>query len=120
MFAPGVFKEDGWFLFEGITEDGRVIDISRDGQQMRYGKPQHISSMFKNDRWRKYTENLLMKRNHELRFYYTGYLHDRWMLLHPEIALSAIRIVYMKELSLPDYQFAEPKREVLVEWKRPE
>ena len=120
MFAPGVFKEDGWFLFEGITEDGRVIDISRDGQQMRYGKPQHISSMFKNDRWRKYTENLLMKRNHELRFYYTAYLHDRWMLQHPEIALSAIRIVYMKELSLPDYQFAEPKREVLVEWKRPQ
>ncbi|MFZ4462195.1 MAG: HTTM domain-containing protein [Patescibacteria group bacterium] len=118
MFAPGVFKEDGWFLFEGVTDDGRVIDISRDGQQMRYGKPQHISSMFKNDRWRKYTENLLMKRNHELRFYYTAYLHDRWMLKHPEISLSAIRIIYMKELSLPDYQIAEPKREVLVEWKR--
>lgn len=118
MFAPGVFKEDGWFLFEGITEDDNTIDISRNGQQVRYGKPEQISSMFKNDRWRKYTENLLMIRNQELRPYYAAYLYERWMSQHPEIPIQSVRIIYMKELTLPNYLFSEPRREVLIEWKR--
>jgi hypothetical protein len=116
MFAPGVFKEDGWFVFEGITKDKAIIDISRDGQKVRYGKPQNISSMFKNDRWRKYTENLLMKRNHELRLYYAAYLYRKWMERHPEMPIEGLRLVYMKEMTLPDYKFSEPKREVLLEW----
>lgn len=116
MFAPGVFKEDGWFVFEGITKEQTVIDISRDGQQVRYGKPKFISAMFKNDRWRKYTENLLMKRNHELRFYYAAYLYRNWTERHPEMPIEGLRLVYMKELTLPDYRFSEPKREVLLEW----
>ncbi|MEZ4798713.1 MAG: HTTM domain-containing protein [Flavobacteriales bacterium] len=116
MFAPGVFKEDGWFIFEGITKDNKIIDISRDGKAVRYGKPKLVSAMFKNDRWRKYTENMLLRRLHELRFYYASYLYSRWTEQHPETPIKEIRLIYMKEMTLPDNQFSEPKREVLIDW----
>ncbi|RYZ20865.1 MAG: hypothetical protein EOP49_47350, partial [Sphingobacteriales bacterium] len=31
MFAPQVFKDDGWYIFEGRTADGKLINIRENG-----------------------------------------------------------------------------------------
>ncbi len=117
MFAPGVFKDDGWFIFEGVMSDSTVVDISRNGEPVRYGKPADVASLFKNDRWRKYSENLLHDRNKILRKYYAVYLYEKWLHTHPDTPLAGIRLVYMKEFTFSNYLYSEPKRRVLLEWR---
>src|SRR5690606_30007693 len=61
MFAPTVFKNDGWFIYQGTTEEGIEIDLLRDGTAVNYDKPGRVADLVKNDRWRKYGENIIMK-----------------------------------------------------------
>ncbi len=113
MFAPVVFKDDGWYILEGQIADGRAIDLNHEGKIADYTKPASVVSMFKNDRWRKYSENYLFVRNAYMRPYYCHYLMRRWNEDHPNQKIRQLEIIYMKEPSLPDYQLATPTREVL-------
>ncbi|UOQ51008.1 HTTM domain-containing protein [Hymenobacter cellulosivorans] len=115
MFAPTVFKDDGWYILEGSTPDGRLLDLNRGGQPASYGKPAAVVSLFSNDRWRKYSENYLFVSNEWMRPYYCNYLLRKWRENPANPPLSHLVVVYMKEVSLPDYQVAEPTREVLCE-----
>ncbi|WP_299825878.1 HTTM domain-containing protein [uncultured Pontibacter sp.] len=113
MFAPVVFKDDGWYVLEGQTADGKRIDINQQGKEVDHAKPASVVSLFKNDRWRKYSENYLYIHNTYARPYYCNYLVRRWNEAHPQQQISQLEVVYMKEPSLPDYQVATPTREVL-------
>ncbi|MBD1398628.1 HTTM domain-containing protein [Pontibacter sp. JH31] len=113
MFAPAVFKDDGWYVMEGHTTSGPLIDLNREGKKADYAKPASVVSMFKNDRWRKYSENCLFVHYSFLRPYYCNYLVRRWNEDHPQNPVKELQIVYMKEVTLPDYNEAEPLREVL-------
>lgn len=115
MFAPVVFKDDGWYIFDGTTADGRHRDLNRAGAPTRYTKPASVVSLFKNDRWRKYSENYLFVNNAWMRPYYCNYLLRIWHENSAHPPLMHLSIVYMKEVSLPDYQVAKPVREVLCE-----
>ena len=117
MFAPTVFKEDGWFIYEGVSRDGKHIDINRNGKEISYEKPANIVSFFKNDRWRKYSENILMTSYEYLRPSFCRYLFLKWNKEHPARQLDNLFIIYMKELTLPDYKTSKPVREVLVQLK---
>jgi hypothetical protein len=70
MFAPAVFKDDGWYILEGTTTTGKVIDLNHGGAPVTYQKPASVVSLFKNDRWRKYSENYLFVNNSWMRPYY--------------------------------------------------
>ena len=60
MFAPIVFRDDGWFILEGTTsQSNRKIDIYNKGKKIDYTKPKNLVAKVKNDRWRKYQENIL-------------------------------------------------------------
>jgi hypothetical protein len=113
MFAPAVFKDDGWYVMEGHTAKGHLIDLNREGKKADYAKPASVMSMFKNDRWRKYSENYLFVHYAFLRPYYCNYLVRRWNEAHPSNPVQELQVVYMKEYTLPDYQPVEPQREVL-------
>ena len=113
MFSPTVFKDDGWYVLEGQTKDGRVIDLNQQGKEVNHAKPASVMSMFKNDRWRKYSENYIFIHNAYMRPYYCNYLVRRWNETHPDNPIRKLEVVYMLEPSLPDYQVAIPKREVL-------
>ncbi|WP_299991069.1 HTTM domain-containing protein [uncultured Pontibacter sp.] len=113
MFAPAVFKDDGWYVLEGHTERGQLIDLNREGKEADYAKPASVVSMFKNDRWRKYSENYLFVHYAFLRPYYCNYLVRRWNEAHPGNPIKELQVVYMKEYTLPDYQHVTPQREVL-------
>ncbi|MGV3503325.1 MAG: hypothetical protein ACO1O1_06425 [Adhaeribacter sp.] len=113
MFAPAVFKDDGWYVLEGTTASGRKADLNQQGKEPDTRKPASVVALFKNDRWRKYSENYLFVHKAYMRPYYCHYLMRRWNEDHPQDPVLSLEVVYMKEVSLPDYQVSVPKREVL-------
>lgn len=115
MFAPGVFKDDGWYILEGITLDNRSIDLMNEGLSVNYKKPRSVTALFKNDRWRKYTENMILNYNTFMRGYFCNYYKRIWNEKHPELEIKTLRIVYMSEFTLPDYKYSLPVRETLWE-----
>ena len=120
MFAPTVFKDDGWYILEGTTANGRQLDLNRNGAPVRYAKPVAVVALFKNDRWRKYSENYLFVNNAWMRPYYCNYLLRIWHENPLHVPLKHLSVVYMKEVSLPDYQVAKPVREVLCDCEPPD
>jgi hypothetical protein len=114
MFAPNVFKVDGWYVLRGKTADGQEIDLSRNGAPLTYERPERLSALVPNDRWRKFGENMLFLRNSHFRPYYCQYVLNEWNTRRSE-PVQSVEIVYMEEYSLPDYQYSAPKRESLCE-----
>ena len=112
MFAPEVFKDDGWYIFEGKTADGTLINIREGGVPVDYTKPKSIVSMYSSDRWRKYSEYYLF-----MNFGFLRPPHCEWALRewnkNNELQVQHLDVVYMKEVSLPGYKVFGPNREVL-------
>ena len=115
MFAPTVFKDDGWYILEGTTAKGDTLDLNRAGAPARYTKPASVVALFRNDRWRKYSEKYLFVSNAWMRPYYCNYLLRIWHEDSANPALTHLSVVYMKEVSLPDYKLSKPVREVLCD-----
>jgi len=99
MFAPTVFKDDGWYIMEGITTDSLHIDINRNGVKADYSKPASVLAYIKDDRWRKYYENYLFTYNNLIRPYLCSYLVVDWNKNHPDKRIIFLQIIYMKEVS---------------------
>ncbi len=59
MFAPHPEITSAWPVISGILEDGTQVDVYRgtDGAPV-YDKPQLVSRVYKNYRWRKYISNI--------------------------------------------------------------
>lgn len=119
MFAPTVFKDDGWYVLEGTTITGHVLDLNRGGTPVSYAKPAAIVSLFRNDRWRKYSENYLFIDNMWMRPYYCNYLLRIWQQHPTHAPLRHLAVVYMKEVSQPNYRVPPATREVLCDCEPP-
>jgi hypothetical protein len=115
MFAPAVFKDDGWYILEGTTTTGKVLDLNRGGAPLTYQKPASVVSLFKNDRWRKYSENYLFINNSWMRPYYCNYLLRIWGENPAHPPLRHLSVVYMMEVSQPDYKVLPATRQVLCD-----
>jgi hypothetical protein len=113
MFAPGVFKDDGWYVYEGVDQKGERFNLLAPDRKLSYDKPTSVTAMFKNDRWRKYTENLILSSNTFMRGYFVNYYRRIWNESHPERKVSGLELVYMSEFTLPDYKYEKPRKEVL-------
>ncbi|SNC74558.1 Vitamin K-dependent gamma-carboxylase [Hymenobacter gelipurpurascens] len=113
MFAPSVFKDDGWYILNGTTTTGQHLDLNRGGAPLTYTKPASVVSLFKNDRWRKYSENYLFVNNAYMRPYYCNYLLRIWHENPHHPPLKQLEVIYMKEVTQPNYQPVTPTREVL-------
>jgi hypothetical protein len=117
MFAPGVFKDDGWYVYEGKTEKGECFDLLCPDKKISYKKPASVTAMFKNDRWRKYTENLMLAYNSYMRGYFTSYYMRTWNENNQDRQIKELQIVYMSEFTQPDYKIIPAKKEVLWVYK---
>ncbi|MBA3971725.1 MAG: hypothetical protein H0X46_06190 [Bacteroidetes bacterium] len=115
MFAPGVFKDDGWYVVEGITESNEHIDLLRPKKALSYDKPKNVVNIFKNDRWRKYSENFIFSDNEFMRGYFCNYYKHKWNEKHPERYVHTVQVIYMEEFTLPDYKYSLPKKNILWE-----
>jgi hypothetical protein len=114
MFAPGVFKDDGWYIMEATTtKDKKKIDLFHPDDSISYKKPQSVVAMFKNDRWRKYAENYIFVSNNFMRGYFCNYYIRKWNKAHPGQQVSALSVIYYTELTLPDYRYSIPKKDIL-------
>lgn len=114
MFSPAVFKDDGWYILEGTTTQGQKVDLNRQGAPVTQQKPEAVVALFKNDRWRKYSENYLFVDNAWMRPYYCHYLLRIWNEKNAMAQrLESLEVVYMKEVSLDRYQTKPLQREVL-------
>ncbi|MES2779089.1 MAG: HTTM domain-containing protein [Bacteroidota bacterium] len=113
MFAPGVFKDDGWFVMEATTYHNKTIDLFHPKDSLSYKKPANVTAMFKNDRWRKYSENFIFASNNFMRGYFCNYYLKKWNDEHPDQQVTTLSILYFTELTPPDYHYAIPKKDVL-------
>lgn len=113
MFAPSVFKDDGWYILDGTTTTGQHLDLNRGGAPLTYAKPASVVALFKNDRWRKYSENYLFVNNAYIRPYYCNYLLRIWHEDPSHPPLKQLDVIYMKEVTQPNYRPVQPVREVL-------
>lgn len=114
MFAPEVFKDDGWYILEGITTRNKRIDLNRKGLPVTERKPESVVALFKNDRWRKYSENYLFVNNAFMRPYFCNYRLRIWNEAHsPADQIKELQVIYMMERTLPDYQPVKPQKQVL-------
>ncbi|MEO6670244.1 MAG: HTTM domain-containing protein [Ferruginibacter sp.] len=102
MFAPTVFRQDGWLIIKAQLIDGSVIDLNSPDLVLSFDKPSYVLDRFKNDRWRKFTEQLFVA-NHFLRFAYAKYLIEEWNCKVPEKnkKIANISIIYMEEITRP-------------------
>jgi len=115
MFAPGVFKDDGWYIYEGVTEKNDTINVMNASQELTREKPKSVVSMFSSDRWRKYSENFLLVSNSYMRGYFCNYYKRIWNEKHPENKIKKLRIIYMMEFSELNYCTSVPREDVLFE-----
>lgn len=95
MFSPSVFKEDGWLIYEAITDQNDTIDLKNNRQKAHYQKPKNILKTVKNDRWRKYTEYLIMQDRTWLREPFHAYILNQ----NKDLNLKQLNIIYMIELT---------------------
>lgn len=113
MFSPYPLKDDGWYIFEGTLENSSIIDL-RTEKAVTYDKPEHVSSTYPHERWRKYLMNLWDKGYSHHRYYYLNYLCYDWNKDH-EVKLKYVKMTYMLERTLPDYQLSSIEPVVLRE-----
>jgi hypothetical protein len=117
MFAPSPSNEDGWYVIPGELRDGEKVDlmpITRDDYTLHpvsYEKPQDIPATYKNEHWRKYLENIYNRDHAGQRLYFGQYICRQWNSHHEGAdTLETFRIIYMLELTLPDYRQSEPEK----------
>ena len=117
MFAPSPSKEDGWYVIPGELREGRKVDlmpITRDDYGMHrisYEKPQDIPATYKNEHWRKYLENIYNQDHADQRLYFGQYICRQWNAHHTGAdTLETFQIIYMLEMTLPDYRQSKPEK----------
>ncbi len=101
MFAPGVFKDDGWYVMKGITLSKKEIDINREGKPIDPSKPDYVLAHIKNDRWRKFQEFIIMIQHAHLRSNYCKFLKSEWNNTHPTQQINTLEIIYFMEFTTP-------------------
>jgi hypothetical protein len=123
MFAPKPFTEPGWYVFPGKLKNGKDVDLflgdSTIGKPINWEKPQVlISSLFKNERWRRYQMNLWARAYSDQRPHYCRYLCREWNRTHTGgEQLASFKLYYMLEETLPNYIQSDPRPVLLIEWK---
>jgi hypothetical protein len=113
MFAPGVFKQDGWYILEGTNRNQEQFNLLKPGERLNFQKPSLIVKMFKNDRWRKYSENYIFPENEFMRGYFCNYAARIWNENNPQNQIISLKVIYMEEMTLPNYKYSPPQKQIL-------
>ncbi|MBC7425627.1 MAG: hypothetical protein H7321_03740 [Bacteroidia bacterium] len=115
MFAPNVFKDDGWFIYEATTFSGEHFDLLHPKNTLTFNKTECTLYSCPNDRWRKYGENYILADHDFMRGYFCNYKMRTWNEKHPERKIKTLSVIYMSEFSQPDYKYSKPEKIILFE-----
>ena len=110
MFAPTVFKADGWYVYEAVTEKGDTIDILKPNENLDYEKPEWAVFQYKNAKWRKLGENLIRQKNKRFRTPFCRYQLKKHNERHPDQKITELSVLYFQEKTLPDYEVDSIRR----------
>lgn len=112
MFAPAVYKDDGWYVYEATTGDGKIDLLT--GKDASEDKPEKMFDRYGSARKRKLGENLRFEWNSSIRKPLCDHLITTWNAEHPKKQVEELRVVYMLEQTLPNYQESPIRRQELV------
>lgn len=124
MFSPYPTKNDGWYVIPGTLSSGQQVDLMpavtrydfRLGEEVSWEKPQYVAGTLKNEHWRKYLEKIRGKEYTDQRRHFGRYICREWNIRHASTEqLVDFQIVFMKEITLPDYERFTPQKVVLRE-----
>lgn len=108
------FVADGWYVISGTLVTGRSVDVLRGGL-LNWDKPERISLMYHNERWRKFFMTLWQPFMAPVRPYYAAWLCRQWNSGHwGDERLSQLEIFFMHETTLPN-STAQPYPERLAQ-----
>ncbi len=116
LFAPEPSRNDGWYVMEGVTKQGKRVDLWKGEGAPEPGKPTDFGAHYRNSQWLKYLNNLQADRFGSYRPFLGRYLCRKWNDRHQGAEqVDSLRITYMEELTPPPGQPAEPVkgREIL-------
>ncbi len=108
MFAPYPLKDDGWYAITGIEQNGASVNLANPGWKIpTIEKPENVSALYPDERWRKYLMNLWSADFSTLRYYYLAYLCRDWNDHHKDgEKLIQTNMTFYLEETLPDYTTA--------------
>ncbi|MEQ8785855.1 MAG: HTTM domain-containing protein [Pirellulaceae bacterium] len=96
-------KDDGWFVAQARTSDGREIDILRDGAAVDLSKPADVAGIFPNHRWRKFYRQLIPDSAKRYRASVARHLGNMWNDQHdPQQHIVDVELLYFRERTLLD------------------
>ena len=104
MFSPDIMKEDGWYVYQGFDGNGKEYDLKKNTHTVDFSKPVRIASDYKSDRWRKLAENMQSRNYTFLRPCFCDYVLKDWNQRHPENKMRMLNLIFMQQISLPDYK----------------
>jgi hypothetical protein len=116
MFAPGPTTNDGWYVIEGETLGGDVVDLLAGGGPVSWEKPELVTETIDGRRWGKFLNRLRLEKYRKYRTYYTRYLGRAWNAEHDgDDRVDIVRFNYMRERTTATGP-AEPEKVML--WKK--
>lgn len=104
IFAPGPPRDDGWHVISGKFEDGKEVDIFRNGSPVNWDKPTLgvRGAIYRDMQWRTYFINLNRAIGKKLYPFYAQYLCSSWNAQHTnEQKLKNLEIYFMNERTVP-------------------
>jgi hypothetical protein len=108
LFAPRPMTDDGWYVVPGALQSGELVDVFRGGRAVRLGeldqrsKPADVSAELGGYRWRKYLQNLRLRRYERHRGLYADFLCREWNARHSGgERVAALQLVYVRERTPP-------------------
>lgn len=117
MFAPMPLVEDGWYVIPGMLQNGREINLFKNGPLLRgkvlsdvsYEKPPNVSRGYYDQRWQKYLMNIAEAGNSKYRAGYGKYICRTWNTTHTGAeTLMTFDIKFMIEPTPPPGEAAKP------------
>ena len=115
MFSPHPSKQDGWFLLVGVQADGTLINLMEGGNRVDWQRPSDISSTYKNQRWRKNLEWVMMRWDPHARLV-AEYMKRNWNSIHKgEQQVEKVSIYFMSEYTLESFESTPIERKLLYE-----
>jgi hypothetical protein len=100
MFAPRVYKRDGWFIAEGRLSNYKDVDLFHQEKTIQRTEPNNLLAYYKCERWRKYFENLIRADKKKYYRALASALITKWNRTHDE-TVDKFTFTYMAEFTLP-------------------
>ena len=103
MFSPTVFKEDGWIIYKAKLDNNKLIDLNDKDYKLTYKKPNYVLDKYKNDRWRKFTEQIIQPSHSNYVSNWAKYIlwANKNKLEKLNCKVTQLEIIYMLETSKP-------------------